>query len=380
MARFGLALSACLLIGPSAFACSVPVFRYALERWQPSSYDLIVYHRGPLGTADREAVRRLEAAAARANARVTTADLAGRVDPDLLTVWDREGKEDSLPHVVLRYPDSGTQLPSVWAGPLSTDPVALLDSPSRHAVFDRLTAGHAGVVILLLSGDPEANRAARDFLRGETARIAGGIDVPPRTEDGPQVMSELPLWVSFPVVEVARTPAEDTLIRLLVGSEDGLAGVTGPIAFPVFGRGRALCSLHGKDLSDPTELRRSLEFLCRGCSCQVKELNPGVDLLMAANWDTIFDAERGPPARVIGPTKPPAAESHPASAAAGSAAELRSPPPQGYAAAELDLTPRERTSRTPVLRFGTLAAGLLVLVTGFWAFRSRRSPAPPASD
>ena len=379
MARFGLALSAILLVGPPAFACSVPVFRYALERWQPSRYDLVIYHRGPLAPADRDAVRRLEAVAARANARVTEADLAGRMDPDLLQVWNREGKGESLPRLVLRYPDSGPQVPSVWAGPLAPDPNALVDSPARRSVFERLTAGHAGVVLLLLSGDSTADAAARDFLKRETCDIAGRIEVPGRTDDGPQVMSELPLWVSFPVVEVARTPAEDTLVRLLLGSEDGLSEVKGPIAFPVFGRGRALCSLHGKDLSDPAELRRSLEFLCRGCSCQVKELNPGVDLLMTGHWDAIFDAERGPPARMVGAGGPTNAETRSAAGAA-TAAELRGPPPDGYPAAELEPAPRSRTTRSPMLRMGTLAAGLLVVVTGVWAFRSRRAPAPPGSE
>ena len=380
MARFGLALSACLLIGPPVFACSVPVFRYALERWQPSRYDLVVYHHGPLAPAEKEAVRRLEAVASGANARVTTADLAGRMDPDLQTVWDREGKNASLPRIVLRYPDSGPQVPSAWAGPISVDPDPLVDSPARRAIFDRLTAGHAGVVILLLSGDATTDQAAREFLRTQVPETARGIDLPTARADGPQVMSELPLRVSFPVVEVTRTPAEDTLVRLLVGSEDGLADVKGPIIFPVFGRGRALSSLHGKDLSDPAELRRSLEFLCRACSCQVKELNPGVDLLIAGNWDTIFDAERGPAARQIAATQPPAAESRPASAGVETSAELRSPPPVGYVVAELEPAPRERSGRSPLLRLGTLAAGLLVLITGFWAFRARRSPAPPASE
>src|SRR4051794_550974 len=79
MARFGLTLIACLLFGPQTFACSVPVFRYALERWQPAKYELVVYHRGPLSRADTEAVRRFEAAAVRANVRITDGDLDGRL-------------------------------------------------------------------------------------------------------------------------------------------------------------------------------------------------------------------------------------------------------------------------------------------------------------
>jgi hypothetical protein len=260
---------------------------------------------------------------------------------------------------------------------LSTDPNTLFDSPARRAVFDRLTAGHAGVVVLLLSGNTTADQAARDLLRTELPRIASRIDLPRLTEDGPQVQSELPLWIDFPVVEVPRTPAENFLVRILLGSEDGLADIRGPIAFPVFGRGRALCSLHGKDLTNPAELQRSLEFLCKACSCQVKELNPGVDLLIAADWEIVFDAERGPPARVVATKGPPSAEARAHSAGEATAADLRSAPPAGYSAAELDPALRQPTARAPLLRLGTAVAGLLVLVTGFWAFRGRRSPPPP---
>jgi hypothetical protein len=378
MARFGLTLFACLLFGPQTFACSVPVFRYALERWQPAKYELVVYHRGPLSRGDMDAVRRFEATAVRANVRITDADLDGRLDVDLQAVWDREGKDDVLPRLVLRYPDSSSQVPSVWSRPLSADREMIFNSPARRAVFERLTAGHAAVVVLLLSGDPAADQAARSLLQAELSRIADGIELPRPAEDGPQVQSELPLWIDFPVIEVPRTPAEDTLVRLLLGSEDGLADVKGPIAFPVFGRGRALCSLHGNDLTSPAELKRSLEFLCKACSCQVKELNPGVDLLMTANWDVVFDAERGPAPRVVATSGSRAAETRAHSAGEASAGERRAAPPAGYSAAELEPGPRQPSARSPLLRLGTAAAGLLVLVTGFWAFRGRRTPPPPA--
>ena len=377
MTRFGLVLSACLISHPVASACSVPVFRYALERWQPSKYELVVYHRGPLGSADREAVRRLVTASRTANVRLTDADLAGQPETTLRAVWDREGAGAALPRLVLRYPDSAPQIPSVWAGPLSTDPAGLFHSPARREIHDRLTMGHAAAVVLLRSGDPSADQAAREFLRAELPRIAGGIELPARSDDGPQVQSELPLRIDFPVVEVSRCAEEEMLVRILLGSEDGLADVKAPIAFPVFGRGRALCSLHGKGLSDPTDLRRSLEFLCKACSCQVKELNPGVDLLMSANWDAVFDAERGPPAHLAATGGPPIAETRAAPASDEPVAELRSPPPAGYSAAELDSGPRRPAGRSPLLRLGTVAAGFLLLVTGFWAFRGRRSPPPP---
>ena len=234
MARFGLTLTACLLFGFPTFACSVPVFRYALD----VAAGPIRTRRLSPGAAeprDREAVGRFETAGRRANVRVTDADLARRMDPDLQAVWDRDGNAAALPRLVLRYPDSGSQVPSVWAGPLSADPKTLFDSPARRAVFDRLTTGHAGVVVLLLSGNTAADKAARNLLRTELPRIASRIDLPRPTEDRPQVQSELPLWIDFPVVEVPRTPSEEILARILLGSEDGLAVVRGPIVFPVFG-------------------------------------------------------------------------------------------------------------------------------------------------
>ena len=42
------------LLAVVAEACSVPVFRYALERWQSDPYEVFVFHRGKL-TADQQA-------------------------------------------------------------------------------------------------------------------------------------------------------------------------------------------------------------------------------------------------------------------------------------------------------------------------------------
>ncbi|HEX3146981.1 MAG TPA: hypothetical protein VHR66_02800 [Gemmataceae bacterium] len=371
MSRFGLIVFLTLLTTSASFACSVPVCRYALEHWHPARYDLIVYHRGTLTPADRDALHRIESAVRGGNVRVVDADLDGSIDANLRSIWERDAKDQPLPRVILRFPESGPKIPSVWTGPLSTDPAVLFSSPARSGVFDRLTAGYAGTVILLLSGDVAQDDAARAFLKRELPRIAQQIKLPAPTDEGPQIMSELPVRIEFPVVEVERN-REEFLTRLLLNSEVGLSVVRGPIVFPVFGRGRALCSVHDKDLRDPIELQRSLEFLCRECSCQVKELNPGVDLLIAGNWDIIFEAERGPPPRTIAV----AAENRPAEKW-DAASMARSPPPAGYEAAEIEADTTNPHRRSALLRFGIAAGFVLVLVTGYWAMRGRRDP--PAS-
>jgi hypothetical protein len=67
-----------------------------------------------------------------------------------------------------------------------------------------------------------------------------------------------------------------------------VAKVKGPILFPVFGRGRVLGSVFGKELNAGT-IFEVAHFLCKECSCQLKELNPGMDLLIQADWPAIFE-------------------------------------------------------------------------------------------
>ena len=55
-----LALGLACLGGAAAWACNVPVFRYALERWRPDPYRVTLLHRGPLTDADKELVKALE--------------------------------------------------------------------------------------------------------------------------------------------------------------------------------------------------------------------------------------------------------------------------------------------------------------------------------
>ena len=43
-----------------ADACAIPVFRYALERWEPYPYEAIIFHKEPLGVAATNAFNALE--------------------------------------------------------------------------------------------------------------------------------------------------------------------------------------------------------------------------------------------------------------------------------------------------------------------------------
>ena len=48
------ALAWLVVVAPIVLACSVPVFRYALERWPPDAYEVLILHDGPLAERDQE--------------------------------------------------------------------------------------------------------------------------------------------------------------------------------------------------------------------------------------------------------------------------------------------------------------------------------------
>ncbi len=384
--RLGLVVISCLLAAHAGRACSIPVSRYALEKWAPSKYELVIFHEGTPTPADQKRIKALRDDAAAANLRVNLIDLSSNLEPDQKKLWEREGKPTTLPHAVLRYPEATAKTPHVWAGPLNTLG-ELLESPGRKKVFDRLTLGDTAVIILLLSGDTAADQAARDFLAKTVPHNAARLTLPAQTAEGPQIKSALPLGVKFTVVELGRTGPEAMLARMLLNSEEDLPTETGPVAFPVYGRGRALCSLHGDDLKKPEELQRAMEFVCRACSCQVKELNPGVDLLIRGDWDEIFDAERGPAPRVATDPVPPVVVNRSPRlsdyvleprvtdrpAKTPLIPETRSAPPDGYDAVEVRTGRAGETHPADRKVFLLAGAAFLVLLSSVWAWRSRRA-------
>ncbi len=100
------------------------------------------------------------------------------------------------------------------------------------------------------------------------------------------VDGDIPLKIDFSMLEVSREdPAEAVFIAMLLSVEDDLHDFSdSPMLFPAFGRGRVLEPLIGKGIT-PDNLLTYCVYLCGACSCEVKDQNPGMDLLLATNWD-----------------------------------------------------------------------------------------------
>lgn len=382
-------LLAGLSLATAAWACSVPVFRYALERWTSDPYEVLVFHDGPL-SAEQESL--LEGLALQntdgvpiANLEIRRIAVAAEMDDATRQLWDAQ-TEATAPWLVVR-PPVATRSPEVepstiWSGPLDSSAAAILhDSPLRHEIAERLIGGETAVWVLLESGDKQQDDAAFALLEAELARASAQLKLPEVDEqdidDGLLLADPSNLRVSFSVERLARDNVDEApLIAMLLASEPDLAEYDAPMALPVFGRGRVLYALVGQGINAET-----IDMACRDligpCTCQIKEQNPGSDLLMAVDWDarvSLSDEEERPlpplpglPDSVV--TQP--SDDSPSPAETVAVADSQSPVestvvamvdvPSEFEPLQCDLPAASRNEGSSVVRNTILTAGVAAL-------------------
>jgi hypothetical protein len=292
-----------MLLGAPAVgrACSVPVFRYALERWAADRFSAVLFTDGKLSDAQDEVytniVRAADAPAAGLNLDVQKVDVK-EIPGKYGRLWKEQEAfaAGKLPWLVIHYPVAvGDEQKVMWAGPLeSADVVSLLNSPVREELGKRLMKGQALVFVLLESGQKVRDERAAKLIEEripileKTVKVSKVLEDDPLVE-GPALKSKLPVRLEMSVLRVSRDdPREKMLVRMLEGSQSETIDAQMPAVFPIFGRGRILCSFSGGGIT-VENLEDAAAFLAGPCSCQVKELNPGIDLLMAADWDSIIE-------------------------------------------------------------------------------------------
>ena len=150
--------------------------------------------------------------------------------------------------------------------------------------------------------------------------------------------SDVPLKIGFSVFRISRLDsAEEPFLQMLLNLEDDLGEYADePMAFPVFGRGRILEPLIGLGLTYDNVVEHSA-YLTGACSCEVKDQNPGIDLLMSMNWDAAMEGSQVIIDKMLPPLEGTAAltktnkGSH-SSAVAGGGAAAASLPAEGAGA------------------------------------------------
>lgn len=288
-----MALFTAFLILPSepVCACDVPVFRYALERWPAAIYEIVVFHEGPLNGEDASVVSWLEQSSFEnkpsAIFLVNTVDLSTEIDDSTRALWQSLDLS-RLPLLVVRQPESGIYRGSVWSGQLSRDTAKkIVDSPSRQEISKRIMDGEAAVFVLVESGNPAYDDDAAKIISEQLSQAEKELTLSSQFLDRADLEElEASPTPNFSVVQVSRDdPAEDVFVNMLMYCEPGLFEYqSDPLAFPIYGRGRALYALAGRGIT-----RENIYYACSitigPCSCTVKDSNPGIDMLMVADWD-----------------------------------------------------------------------------------------------
>ena len=303
-----------LAICTVAEACQVPVFRYALERWSPDPYELVIVHQGVLPQEQQSALRHLEESLVGPNGPIVnlrheTIDLSKETDQ--LDRWKKLHGDSKVASAHLFYPFEAFQKESkpIWNGTFSKENVnSILDSPTRRQIVEQILEGNSAVWLFLESGNKEEDDKLLKTLQGYAVTAAKEIKIPegviqksalddPNLLLGPSdaeniLESSVPLKIDFSILRLSRkNPKEAVLLGMLLHLQDDLLDeewANKPMVFPAFGKGRVLPPLIGTGINEENILG-DCGYLCGPCSCQVKNQNPGMDLLVKADWWTSLE-------------------------------------------------------------------------------------------
>lgn len=255
------------LTSPAVFACDVPVFRYALDRWPADVF-------------------RLEAPAAVLSAEPLAKEfrnLSSSGNLNLETSVSTNGTKLFFPSHV-----KNADAPE-WQGQLTPEIYhALTDSPVRREVVKRILNGDSAVWILVESGQPQLDEPAAKLLQNRLKFLESATGLPhlDPTDPDSQLGPGPELKVQFSLLSIKRTdPQEQEFLALLAGPA-GLKKFPAnePFFAAVFGRGRVLGAWRQDRLNEGF-IVDTARFLLGSCSCEVKSLNPGWDLLLRVDWE-----------------------------------------------------------------------------------------------
>ncbi len=266
LARVSLVLIACLGAA-AARGCSIPVFRYALDRWPADPYTLEVSPADARGEAGAHFLRNF-------------------TDSTPLNLALVRSKEDGASRLV--FPHAAPDQTPAWSGALDAATLSLLtESPARTEFVRRIVEGQSGVWVLVESGEREADERASAVLEKRLRYLEQVAQIPENDPNDPssQVGPGPALRVRFSVIRIRRDePREQPLLKMLAGPKNDRAISTGPWLALAFGRGRVLGAWPADGFGDE-QIDEACLFLLAACSCQVKRMNPGWDLLLNANWN-----------------------------------------------------------------------------------------------
>ena len=338
-----------------SMACDTPVFRYALEKWEPESYPAFVFLEDSLTAEEAAAMAPLNQLSGNLTVeRVNIAKLAAGFDAapyefkwlkkkyrkskDQLnaeqkraaaerafrykrSMVERFGQGKPLPYAVVCFPseiENGLSKAGdvLWEGvPDAQVFAALAESPTRTEIANRILDGDSAVWLMLPSGEAEKDEAClarlNEMLR--TAERTVELSIPGKDDT---ISGGVPLRLSFSTLRVDPSVPEEAFfiqtLRKLREKRGALGGkhlsccpapsasvspqgcdAKFPVVIPIIGRGRAIEWVTGEQINEEyiIELCR---YISGPCSCEIKNQNPGMDMLFSVDWESRFVPMMGP--------------------------------------------------------------------------------------
>jgi hypothetical protein len=281
-----------ILAGSVALACTIPVFRFALERWAADSFLVVVYSQGDLTSEQQHALAELAERSTDVggtlNIEIFRYNLAA--PPEKRYDLQPPPADQSLPCVEIRSRLDFAHTALRWRGSFAEaiDQPGLFDSPARQEIVRRILGGHSVVWLLIAPADQTAdlNAQLQDKLDtvAKTLTLPQGIGLP-----GSELYSEIPLEVRHSSLAIAHNDSQEQHFLKLLASSAKHFRAGEAYVVPIFGRCRALEVIPHAEI-DQIAIEDIANFLGNACSCQVKQANPGFDLLASVNWeDRLFN-------------------------------------------------------------------------------------------
>lgn len=255
----------------STLACTIPVFRFALDRWEADKFHLVMPQSVAKDPPIQDLLRPL-----RAN---------GKANLDFATSKDPAQQET----VLLSSRDSDKQ---IWSGKLDAATLAaVLDSPVRQKIMQQILAGDSVIWVIADSGSAlDTVEAARIEKRLKFLEQVAALPIQDPNDPDSQLGPGPPLKLKFTTLRLRRDdPAEQPLLRMLAGPKGEFDPATTSFAGAVFGRGRVL-GAWPLALLDDAALENACMFLVGRCGCRLKNENPGWDLLLNIDWEKALPA------------------------------------------------------------------------------------------
>ncbi len=260
-------------------ACNTPVFQYALLRWNPEPYRIFVFYKSNFSPDQLQAIKLLEPLEQRSLIIYKQIDInsLSNADNPIKYLWRTikgEFPHLQLPIIVVRFPVSERN-DNIYVDSLSISAIKqIISSPVRIEIADKLANG-AIVWLISLTHDKTHNAKIKKILSDELNAYS-------------QRYSQANLSkLEFAIIELKRDDKNENFIfKLLAKIYPALTNTNEIIAFPIFGRGRILFPIPEKKLTHKA-IFAACDFMTGPCACEIKDQNPGIDLLLNVDWDNL---------------------------------------------------------------------------------------------